>query len=53
MKQEPEGYHLLNSVLLKKIFYFNLRKKRCSEASRFRVGSSSSFSNLEVSEIIF
>ena len=33
------------------VFCFNLRKKRCSEASRFKVGSSLSFSNLEVSEI--
>ena len=36
----------------KKIFCFNFRKKRCSEASRFKVGSSLSFTNLEVSEII-
>ena len=29
-----------------------LRKKRCSEASSFKVGSSLSLSNLEVSETI-
>ena len=48
---EPEGYNLSYSFSLKKFFCFNLRKKRCSEASRFKVGSSLSFSNLEVSEI--
>ena len=48
---EPEGYNLSYSFLLEKFFCFNLRKKRCSEASRFKVGSSLSFSNLEVSEI--
>ena len=37
---------------IKKVFCFNLRKKRCSEASRFKVESSLSFSNLELSEII-
>ena len=50
---EPEGYDLLYSFLLKKIFCFNLRQKRYSEASRFKVESSTSFSNLEVSETIF
>ena len=28
---EPEGYNLSYSISLKKIFCFNLRKKRCSE----------------------
>ena len=50
---EPEGYSLLYSFSLKRFFCFNLRKKRCSQASRFKVGSSLSFSDLEVSEIIF
>ena len=36
---EPEGYNLSYSVSLIKFFCFNLRKKRCSEACRFRVGS--------------
>ena len=49
---EPEGYNLSYWISLKKFFCFNLHKKRCSEASRFKVGSSLSFSNLEVSEII-
>ena len=48
---EPEGYNLSYSFLLKRFFCFNLRKKRCSEASRFKVAFSLSFSNLEVSEI--
>ena len=50
---EPEGYNLLYSFLLKKFFWFNLRKNRCSGAPRLKIGSSSRFSNLEVSEIIF
>ena len=37
---------------IEKVFLFQLSKKRCSEASRFKVGSSLSFSNLELSEII-
>ena len=49
---EPEGYNLSYSVSLKNIFCFNLHKKHCSEASRFKVGSSFNFSNLEVSQII-
>ena len=49
---EPEGYNLSYSISLKQCFCFNLRKKRYSEASRFKVGSSLSFSNLEMSEII-
>ena len=49
---EPEGYNLSYSFSLKKFLCFNLGKNRCSEASRFRVGSSLSFSNLEVSKII-
>ena len=49
---EPEGYKLSYSISMKKFFSFNLREKRCSEASHFKVGSSLSFSNLEVSEII-
>ena len=48
---EPEGYNLSYSISLKKFFCFNLRKERCSPASRFSVGSSLSFSNLQVSEI--
>ena len=48
---EPEGYNLSSSFWLKTFFCFNLCKKRCSEDSRFKVGSSLSFSNLEMSEI--
>ena len=47
---EPEGYILSYIFLLS--FCSNLRKKLCSEASRFKVGSSLSFLNLDVSEII-
>ena len=36
---EPEGYNFSYSVSLIKFFCFNLRKKRCSETWRFRVGS--------------
>ena len=39
-------------IFVKKRFCFNLHKKRCSEASRFKVGSSLSFSTSDVSEII-
>ena len=49
---EPEGYNLSYSISWKKFFCFNLRKKRCSKVSCFKVASSRSFSNLEVSEII-
>ena len=49
---EPEGYNLSYSTSLKMFFCFNLHKKRCSEASRFKVGSLLSFSTLELSEII-
>ena len=49
---EPEGYNLSYSISLRKFFCFNLRKNRCSKASRFKVGTSLSFSNLELSEII-
>ena len=49
---ETEGYNLSYLISLKRLFCFNLRKKRCSEASRFKVWSSLSFSNLEVSEIV-
>ena len=49
---EPEGYSLSYPISLKKYFCFNLCKKRCSEGSRFKVGSSLSFWNLELSEII-
>ena len=52
VRAEPEGYNLSYSISLKKLFCFNLRKKRCSEALRFNVGSSLSFSSLEMSEII-
>ena len=48
---EPEGYNLSYSFSLKKVFLFQLTEKTFSEASRFKVGSSLSFSNLEVSEI--
>ena len=48
---EPEGCNLSYSFSLKKFFCFSLRKKRCSGASRFKVGSLLSFSNLEVPEI--
>ena len=49
---EPEAYNVSYSILLKRFFYFNLSKKRFSEASHIKFGSSLSFSNLEVSEII-
>ena len=49
---EPEGYNFAYSVSLKKFFCFNLCKKHYSEAWRFKVGSSLSFSKLELSEII-
>ena len=49
---EPEGYNLSYSISIKKFFCFNLCKQHCSEASHFKVGSSLSFLNLEVSEII-
>ena len=49
---EPEGYILLHLFSLKKFLCFNLRKKRYSEASRFKIGSSLSFSNLEMSQIV-
>ena len=39
-------------ITLKTFFCVTLRKKRCSEVSSFKVGSSLSFSNLEVPEII-
>ena len=42
---EPEGYNLLYS--------FSLKTSRYSEASRFKVGPSSRFSNLEISEMFF
>ena len=45
---KPEAYNLSYSFSLKKFFCFNLCKKRGSEASRFKVGSSLGFSNLEV-----
>ena len=48
---EPEGHNLSYSFSLKKFLCFNLCKKRCSEASRFKVGSSLSFLSLEVSSI--
>ena len=49
---EPKGYNLyIIFIFVKKFLCFNLRKKR-SEASHFKVESSLSFSNLEVSEII-
>ena len=50
-RAEPEGYNLSYSILVF-FFFFNLRKKHCSEASWFKIGSSFSFSNLEVCEII-
>ena len=49
---ETEGYNLSYSISIKKFFCFNLCKQHCSEASRFKVGSSLRFLNLEVSEII-
>ena len=49
---EPEGYNLSYSISLEKVFCFNSRKKRFNEVSRFKVGSSLGFLNLEVSEII-
>ena len=39
-------------IFVKIYFYFNLRKKRCSEASCFNVGYSLSYSNFNMSEII-
>ena len=48
---EPEGYNLSYSFSLKSFFVSTYVKKRCSEASRLKVVSSLSFSNLEVSEL--
>ena len=39
-------------IFVKKVFFSKLRKNRCIEAWRFKVGSSLSFSNLDVSKII-
>ena len=44
---EPEGYNSSCSISLK-FFCFNLWKKCCNEALRFKVGSSFSFLNLEL-----
>ena len=49
---EPEGYNLLYSIPLKNFFCFYLRQKRPSEVSHFKGGSSLSFLNLELSEIV-
>ena len=49
---EPEGYNLSYSISLEKVFCFNSRKKRFNKVSRFKVGSSLGFLNLQVSEII-
>ena len=49
---EPEGYNLSCSFPLKNFSCLNLRRKRCSETSRFTVGPSLSCLNLEVPEII-
>ena len=49
---EPERYSLAYSISLKKFFSLNLRKNVCSEASRFKIGSSLNFCDLKVSEII-
>ena len=43
---------LIKFNFVKKVSCFNLRKKLRSEASRFKVGSSLSFSNLELPKII-
>ena len=51
--EEPEGYSLSYILPLKSFFCFNLRKQRCSEALHFKVGFSLSFSNLDLSEMIF
>ena len=50
---EPERYNLSYTYSLRKSSCFNLHKKCCSEASRFKVGSSLSFLNLDLSEIIY
>ena len=50
---EPEGCNSSYTFSLKKFFCFNLCKKDRSETSAFKVGSSLSFSNLDVSEIFF
>ena len=39
-------------IFVKKFFCFSLRRKHCSEASGFKFGSSVSFPNLDVLEII-
>ena len=49
---EPEGLNLSYSISLEKFFVSIYVKKRCSEASRFKVGCLLSFSNLDVSEFI-
>ena len=42
---EPEGYNLSYSFSLKKFFCFNLRKKRCSEASGHSMIETRRFTN--------
>ena len=49
---EPEVYNLSYTFSLKKFFCFSLHNKCCSEGLCFKVGSSLSFSNLDVSEIV-
>ena len=52
-RAEPEGYNLSYSIPLKKFFLVSIYAKNpCSEPLRFKVGSSLSFPNLEVSERI-
>ena len=51
---EPEGYNLSCSISLKKFFCFNLREKRCTEASRFKKDNKSHiFKHLHSSETCF
>ena len=54
-RSRTRGIQFIIINFIKKVFFcfILLCFKRCSEASRFKVGSSLSFSNLEVSEIIF
>ena len=52
IRMNTDEYNVSYTFSLKKFFGFNLRKKRSSEALHFKVGSSLSFLNLDVSEIV-
>ena len=54
-RSRTRGIQFIIFNFIEKVFCFNTYKKRCNEASRFKVGSSNfvwSFLNLEVPKII-